>query len=423
MPWNCSPIHSLVKENKQKRITPLHLVLVDKLEEVLGSSLGLLGVGLLLAELLLRVLCSIWVEAEKDLLVLERVLLQRDGALGDSATLNWSQNGLDLRAVDELAEVSLLDEGRREEEVLLEGGGLGGGAVDLLQGSKGSGGPDNEATEVATWGELEEVQAVDGAGLNTGQVAESKSEILAVLLGGVDDERTTSLAMAASSDLTLTGTGLLGKLDFLGICAGTDGLEELEGCGGLYDSTVGEGGARDDEGNLGDGGDTVTAGEEKRSAGGGGEGGSNSESLLTKVQLGMPLPPHLGRSEHATTSAHVTAVGMLSVFLFAVASAVYGGYSQSSLTSTVSTSTRDTGDTSDGTTGTPGLGRGLMASLLRDGIWLAAVLGHTSVNMVNNVRSDRSLEDGGEGERLAARLAFRRNDGDGWPGGHLALEN
>lgn len=52
-------------------------------------------------------------------------------------------------------------------------------------------------------------------------------------------------------------------------------------------------------------------------------------SLLAKVDLLVPLPPDLGRGEHATRTAHVTEGG---------------------LTSTVSTTTGDTGNTCDGTT-------------------------------------------------------------------------
>ena len=54
-----------------------------------------------------------------------------------------------------------------------------------------------------------------------------------------------------------------------------------------------------------------------------------NSSLLAKVDLLVPLSPDLGRSEHATRSAHVT---------------------ESSLSSTVSSSSRDTRNTGNGTT-------------------------------------------------------------------------
>jgi hypothetical protein len=85
----------------------------------------------------------------------------------------------------------------------------------------------------------------------------------------------------------------------------------------------------------------------------------------------VPLAPDLGRSEHATGTAHVTEGG---------------------LTSAVSTTTRDTGDTGDSATSTPGLGRGLVTSLLGDSVGLAAVLVHASVDRVDNVRADGRLQ-------------------------------
>ena len=58
-------------------------------------------------------------------------------------------------------------------------------------------------------------------------------------------------------------------------------------------------------------------------------GVEDGDSLLAKVDLLVPLSPNLGRSEHATRSAHVT---------------------ESGLSSTVGSSSRDTGNTGNSTT-------------------------------------------------------------------------
>jgi hypothetical protein len=79
----------------------------------------------------------------------------------------------------------------------------------------------------------------------------------------------------------------------------------------------------------------------------------------------------LSGSEHSSGTAHVT---------------------ESSLTSTVSTGTVDTRNTGNSTTSTPRLSRGLVTSLLGDGISLTLVLGHVGVNKVDNIGTDRSLE-------------------------------
>ena len=45
------------------------------------------------------------------------------------------------------------------------------GSEDVVEGSEGVFGEDNESAEVTTWGELEEVESVDVAGIDTGEVA------------------------------------------------------------------------------------------------------------------------------------------------------------------------------------------------------------------------------------------------------------
>lgn len=283
----------------------------------------------LLAKLFLGEGSGVGVETEHDLLVAERVLLLDTLALGAGVALGGVKDRLDFRRVDETGQVSVGDNVLGQEVVLLESGGGGGGAVDLVEGLEGSRGPDDEAAKVTTRGELEEVEGVNGAGLNTGDVAESTDELLAVGLGVVDDKGTAALAEAAVTELTLTGAHLLGLLDLGEVGASTEGLEEGNGGLGLGQGSTLEGLGVNDEGNLGDVGDTVTAGEEQSGDGRSSESRGGSEASLANVDLLVPLSPDLGGSEHTTRTALVT---------------------ESSLTSTVSTTTRNTGDTSDSAT-------------------------------------------------------------------------
>lgn len=305
-----------------------HLVLVEEGLELGSGSSGLALGELLLTKTGLGESSGVGVEAEKDLLVAERVLLLDVGALLDGTTLGGAEDRLNLGRVDELGNVGLGNRVLGKEEVLLESRGLSGGAVDLVKGLESGRGPDNEAAEVTTRGELEEVEGEDGASLNTGDVAESGNELLAILAGVVDNEGTTALAVAAVSQLTLTGTELLGSLDLLEVSTGTDGLEEGDGSGGLGDGSVAEGGRVDDERDLRNGGDLVTTGHQESGGGRGSNGRGGSETLLAKVDLLLPLAPDLGGGEHATGTAHVTEGG---------------------LTGTVSTTTGDTGDTGNST--------------------------------------------------------------------------
>lgn len=272
---------------------------------------------------------GVGVQAEHDLLVAERVLLLDVAALGGGIALGAVDGGLDLRRVDQTGEVSLGDDVGGEEEVALVGRGLGGGAVDLVEGLEGGRGPDDEAAEVTAGGELEQVEGGDGGGLDAGDVAEAGDEVLAVSLGGVDDEGTATLAVAAATELALAGAELLGALDLLQVGAGTDSLEQGDGGSGLGDSVGGDELRVDDEGNLRDAHDLVTAGEQERGDGRGGNGRAGSVALLALVDLDVPLAPDLGGSEHAAGAAHVTEGG---------------------LTGAVSTGTRDTGDTGNSAT-------------------------------------------------------------------------
>jgi len=158
---------------------------------------------------------------------------------------------------------------------------------------------------VATRGELEEVERVDGAGLDTGDVAESKDKILAILLGVVDNERTTALSVTATPHLALTSADLAGVASLKDILASADCLEKGNSLLCLLDGKAGGG---DNEGNLGDGADRVTAGQKEGRAATGGERGGGREALLVEVDLLVPLAPDLGGGEHTAGAAHVTSV-------------------------------------------------------------------------------------------------------------------
>ena len=225
------------------------------------------------------------VEAQHNLLVAQRVLLLDVSTLGNGTTLGGAQDALDFGAVDQTGEIGVGNQVGRQQEVLLELGGLGGGAVDVVEGLEGGGGPDDETAEVATGGELEEVEGVDIAGLAAGHVAEALDELLAINGGIVDDKRTAALGVTSASHLTLTSSELLGLLGLEHIGTSTNGGQDLEGSGSLGGSSTLEDGRVNDQGNLGDGGDLVTTGEQQRSDGRSSQSGGSSESPLRSSML------------------------------------------------------------------------------------------------------------------------------------------
>lgn len=113
--------------------------------------------------------------------------------------------------------------------------------------------------------------------------------------------------------------------------------EELDGLLGLLDllDLV-----ADDEGNLGDLVDDMTAGHHQRRNAGRSERRADSVALLGDVHLAVPASVHLRRREHATTAAHVA---------------------ERTLARAVGTTTTDTGNTRHGTASTPRFSRRLMA--------------------------------------------------------------
>lgn len=159
----------------------------------------------------------------------------------------------------------------------------------------------------------------------------------------------------------------------------------------------------------------------------------------------MPLAPDLGGGEHAAGTAHVT---------------------ESGLAGTVSTTAGDTGDTGNSATyfrpssaiaqfrnrasfsirrifepasihtvllplsisqkplekpltSAPRLSRGLVTSLLADGVRLPLVLGHAGVDVLDDIRADGGAEDLGEDLSGAGGLAIGADDGNCGTGGHL----
>lgn len=238
--------------------------------------------------LLLRLLGEhggVGVQAKHNLLVLERVLLLNSTAASDGVTLGGVEGALNLGRVDETGEVGLRDHVGGEEEVAFVGRGLGGGAVDLVERLESGRGPDDEAAKVATGGELEEVEGGDGGGLDAGDVAESGDELLAVGLGIVDDEGTAALAVATATELALAGAELLGLLGLLNVGTGTDSTEQGESGSRLGNGGVGKDLGVDNQGNLGDGGDLVAAGEEEGRGSGSSQGRADGISPEISLEL------------------------------------------------------------------------------------------------------------------------------------------
>jgi len=103
---------------------------------------------------------------------------------------------------------------------------------------------------VSTRSKLQQVEGEDGACFDTWKVSESSSNLNSVGFGVVNDERTTSLAVASASQLTFTSTKLAGGLGFANIVASTNCVQETKSSGRSGDGSTGEDLRIDDKGDF-----------------------------------------------------------------------------------------------------------------------------------------------------------------------------
>lgn len=131
---------------------------------------------------------------------------------------------------------------------------------------------------MATGRELEEVERVDRAGLNAGDVAEALDKLGAVVGRVVYDQGAAALAVPAASELALAGAQGPRLLDLLKVGTSTDRLQQTQSSRGLGQGSRLADSRVDNQGNFGNRADPVTAGEQERGNGRGSEGGGGGEA-------------------------------------------------------------------------------------------------------------------------------------------------
>ena len=221
----------------------------------------------------------------------------------------------------------------RKMESFLDCGGLGVGAEDRVELAESTLGPDDQTSNMSTRGELQQVETIDGNSRDTRNVAEG---LLDSTFGVVDNKRSLLLLMTAVTGLSFTGTDVLGVVDLLDVIPGSNSLEEGNGFLGLLESFDL---VADDERDLVQFVDNVSTSLDKSGDSGSGDSRSSSVAALSNVDATMPAAPGLQRSEHMTTTAHVT---------------------EGTLAGTVGTTTTDTRNTGNSTSSTPRFSRSLV---------------------------------------------------------------
>ena len=186
----------------------------------------------------------------------KRVLL--GATLNSGRDLGSAELGLDLVGVDDSGEVSAVHDVAVEDIATLFDVSSAVVAEDTVECLEGILGPDDEATEVTTRGELEDVKSVNVDEVNTGQV--SGGSLNALVLLTIDDQRTSAEDVSGVSQLTVASSDFLGVSGSLDVFTSTNVLEGgEEGLGGVNVEGV------NNEGKLGDIQDFVTSGKNERS--------------------------------------------------------------------------------------------------------------------------------------------------------------
>lgn len=186
----------------------------------------------------------------------KRVLL--GATLNSGRDLGSAELGLNLVGVDDSGEVSAVHDVAVEDIATLFDVSSAVVAEDTVECLKGILGPDDEATEVTTRGELEEVKSVNVDEVNTGEV--SGGSLNALVLLTVDDQGASAENVSGVSQLTVASSDFLGISGSLDVFTSTNVLKGgEEGLGGVNVEGV------NNEGKLGDIQDFVTSGKNERS--------------------------------------------------------------------------------------------------------------------------------------------------------------
>ncbi len=182
------------------------LVLIDDLRERGRGTLRLLIlIKFLAAQPLALESLGIRVETQQHLTIAQRVLLLHTSPFSCTLALLRTNHRLHLGAVYQACDVRVRDQIGRQQEILLESTWSSGATIDGIQCGECTRRPHDEATQMSTGRQLQEVQSEDTAGFHTRDISECLDEFLSVFFGVVDNQWSPTLAMATIAEFSFTG--------------------------------------------------------------------------------------------------------------------------------------------------------------------------------------------------------------------------
>jgi len=308
---------------------------------------------------------AVWVKFSHGSSVSEWIGLGSSGSSG--LWFGGSDNALDGVGVDDSGQISGGDDFVLQSVSVFEGGGTFARSEVSFQSGESGLGPDAQSTQMTTWGKLSDVQSVDIAHIDTGDVSGGSSQGFTTFIN--DEQWSSSHFVSSISQFTFTASQLSVRHNSSNIFPKSKGFQQGDGVFGFSDLTNG---IVQDQWQLVQTQNSVTSGHNQWWAGGGSDSGGKSVSSLGEVNFSVPSSPGLEWVGHSTFSTHVT---------------------ESGLTRSVSTRTGNSWNTSNSSTGTPGFGGVSHTSFFVNSMSLSGVFGKLIVNESNDIVSDWGQED------------------------------
>lgn len=196
---------------------------------------------------------GIGVDFVQGLGVVKRIVLL--DVVSISVRFLLSNGTLDFVGVDDSGDIRVghFMDGKGPSFLLLAG--LSVSSKDVVKLLEGTFGPDDESSDMTSWGQLKEVKSADMSDFDSGDVSESLDE--GNIGTAVDDQRSSSGSVSSVSVFSFSSSDLDGINDFLDIGPGTNVLKESNGFLGSFDLF---GGVSDNQGEFGDVVNSVSSG-------------------------------------------------------------------------------------------------------------------------------------------------------------------
>lgn len=153
--------------------------------------------------------------------------------VGDGVLLLVSDGSLDFVGVDDSSQIWVGDFVSWEDVSLFLFSSEFVGSENVVEFLEGIFSPDDESSDVSSWGKLEKVKSADVSDFNTWDVSQGLEEW--DVLSTVDDQWSSSGSVSSVSELSSSGSDSFGIDDLLNVVPGTNEFQESDGFSGSFD--------------------------------------------------------------------------------------------------------------------------------------------------------------------------------------------